>query len=253
MSGVPYTPFFFGGDKVSTMHSDIITTLKNLYYSGDRKNYTFNKYCTAHMELHNQLNTLNKFGVLDMGEDMRGPTTLKKGSRMIPSTLSRPLSWLTAPSSSTLTPPCHFIVASSACRRMTLFPKATAIGGGRGRGRSGCGSGHGGNSRACGLVPQEEVDKVTKIEATSYPTKVYNTFTPAQKTNYWQLMNPGKTPGSGPTKSSARGPGATAYGVSISVAEFETAMSFAATAILDFTAETNKRTADKDLDLTKDS
>jgi hypothetical protein len=32
--------FFFGGDKVSTMHSDIMLTLKNLYYSGDRKNHT---------------------------------------------------------------------------------------------------------------------------------------------------------------------------------------------------------------------
>ena len=126
-------------------------------------------------------------------------------------------------------------------------------GGGQGRGGSSRGRGPGGNLRASGLVPQEEVDKVTNIEARRYPTKVYNTFTPAQKTNYWQLMNPGKTPGSGPTKSSTRGPGATAYGVSISVAEFETAMSFAATAILDFTAETNKRTADKDLDLTKDS
>ena len=45
--------FFFGGNKVSTMHSDIITTLKNLYYSGDHKNYNFNKYCTAPVEQHN--------------------------------------------------------------------------------------------------------------------------------------------------------------------------------------------------------
>ncbi len=30
--------FFFGGDRVSTMHSDIILTLKTLFYSGDRKN-----------------------------------------------------------------------------------------------------------------------------------------------------------------------------------------------------------------------
>ena len=45
--------FFFGGDNVSTMHSDIILTLKALFYSGDRKNYNFDKYCTAHVEQHN--------------------------------------------------------------------------------------------------------------------------------------------------------------------------------------------------------
>ena len=45
--------FFFRGDRVSTMHSDIISTLKTLFYSGDRKNYNFNKYCTAHVEQHN--------------------------------------------------------------------------------------------------------------------------------------------------------------------------------------------------------
>ena len=45
--------FFFGGDRVSTMHTNIISTLKTLFYSGDRKNYTFNKYCTVLVEQHN--------------------------------------------------------------------------------------------------------------------------------------------------------------------------------------------------------
>ena len=45
--------FFFGGDRVNTMHSDIISTLKTLFYSGDRKNYNFDKFCTAHVEQHN--------------------------------------------------------------------------------------------------------------------------------------------------------------------------------------------------------
>ena len=42
--------FFFGGDRVSTMHNDIMLTLKTLFYSDDRKNYNFDKYCTAHVE-----------------------------------------------------------------------------------------------------------------------------------------------------------------------------------------------------------
>jgi hypothetical protein len=45
---------FFGGDKVSTMVSEILLTLKSLHYSGDCKNFTFDKYCTAHVDQHNR-------------------------------------------------------------------------------------------------------------------------------------------------------------------------------------------------------
>jgi hypothetical protein len=44
---------FFGGDKVNTMVSEILLTLNGLHYSGDRKNFTFDKYCTAHVDRHN--------------------------------------------------------------------------------------------------------------------------------------------------------------------------------------------------------
>jgi hypothetical protein len=40
---------FFGGDKVNTMVADILSTLKSLHYSGDRRNFMFDKYCTAPM------------------------------------------------------------------------------------------------------------------------------------------------------------------------------------------------------------
>jgi hypothetical protein len=63
--------FFFGGDRVSTMHADIILTLKTLFYSGDRKNYTVDKYCTAHVEQHNRLSALLEFGVQGLDESMK--------------------------------------------------------------------------------------------------------------------------------------------------------------------------------------
>ncbi len=44
---------FLGDDKVNTTYTDILSTLKSLYYNGDRKNYNFDKYCTTHMEQHN--------------------------------------------------------------------------------------------------------------------------------------------------------------------------------------------------------
>jgi hypothetical protein len=44
---------FFGGDKVNTMVVDILLTWKSLHYSGDWRNFMFDKYCTAHADQHN--------------------------------------------------------------------------------------------------------------------------------------------------------------------------------------------------------
>jgi hypothetical protein len=63
--------FFFGGDKVSTMHSDIMAILKTLFYRGDRKNYNFDKYCTAHVEQHNRLSPLLEYRVQGIDESMK--------------------------------------------------------------------------------------------------------------------------------------------------------------------------------------
>jgi hypothetical protein len=63
--------FFFGGDRVSTMHADIISTLKTLFYSGNRKNYTLDKYCTAHVEQHNRLSALLEFGFQGLDKPMK--------------------------------------------------------------------------------------------------------------------------------------------------------------------------------------
>jgi hypothetical protein len=62
---------FFGGDKVNTMVSDILSTLKSLHYSSDRKNFTFDKYCTAHVEQHICHATLAKYGVAPLEETMK--------------------------------------------------------------------------------------------------------------------------------------------------------------------------------------
>ena len=95
---------------------------------------------------------------------------------------------------------------------------------------------------------------MTDVEAKRYPTDVYNSFTPVQKAEHWQLLNPGKTPGSEPAKGTRSGTGATASGMNHQIVEFKTAMSSAATAILDFTAGTQKHTAnDEESDLTGDS
>jgi hypothetical protein len=44
---------FFGKDKVNTMVNDILSSLKSKIYQGNRKNWTFDKYCLAHVTEHN--------------------------------------------------------------------------------------------------------------------------------------------------------------------------------------------------------
>jgi hypothetical protein len=140
---------------------------------------------------------------------------------------------------------------------MTLHQKGSTIsalnqgrgGGGRGRGGTGRGRGRGGNPRSFGIVPQEEIHKVTGIENKIYPPEIYATFTPAQKAKHWQLKKPGQTPGTGPAKSTRD----EATGMTSQLAEFKTAMSTAATAISDFTAATKCAADDEESDLTRDS
>jgi hypothetical protein len=92
---------------------------------------------------------------------------------------------------------------------------------------------------------------VTGIESKIYPDEIYNNFTPAQKAKHWQLKHPGQTPGTGLAKG-ARGT-ASAPGMTSKIAEFQTAMSMAATAISDFTAATKRAADDEESDLTRDS
>ena len=53
------------------MFSSIITTLQNLYYTEDSKNYNFDKYCTAHVEQHNRLAAIQEYGVQGIDENMK--------------------------------------------------------------------------------------------------------------------------------------------------------------------------------------
>jgi hypothetical protein len=62
---------FFGGDKVNTMVSEILSTLKSLHYSGDCKNFTFDKYCTAHVDQHNRHSALSEWNVKPLEETMK--------------------------------------------------------------------------------------------------------------------------------------------------------------------------------------
>jgi hypothetical protein len=62
---------FFGADTINTMYNNILTSLKAMYYNSDRKNFTSDKYCTAHVEQHNRHTSLADYNVTPLKESMR--------------------------------------------------------------------------------------------------------------------------------------------------------------------------------------
>jgi hypothetical protein len=53
------------------MVANVLSTLKALHYGGDRRNFTFNKYCTAHVDQHNHHAALAKYDVAPLEESMK--------------------------------------------------------------------------------------------------------------------------------------------------------------------------------------
>jgi hypothetical protein len=234
---------FFGGDKVSIMVSKILLTLKSLHYSGDHKNFTFDKYCTAHVDQHNCHAALSEWNVAPLEETMKihyfedGISDPSFASVMSMIMVDRQkfqefdavmwlyVNYMRTQKAEAPTRQAHNVSSLQGC----------------GGGRQGCG-GHGrgkrgrSNAHSKGVVPEEEVDKVTTVKAWWYCPEDHAKFTPTKKQRYWQLMQlrkAGKTPGR-TSKSSA------------TVAELTTAISAvsaAASAISELTAMTTKHTA----------
>jgi hypothetical protein len=53
------------------MVADILSTLKSLHYSCDQRNFTFDKYCTAHVDQHNRHAALAEWNVKLLEESMK--------------------------------------------------------------------------------------------------------------------------------------------------------------------------------------
>ncbi len=60
------------------------------------------------------------------------------------------------------------------------------------------------DKRQIGLIPQSEVNKQTHIVNRHYSDAEWTQLTPDEKQKIWQLKNPGKTPGTGPTRRDRR-------------------------------------------------
>jgi hypothetical protein len=239
---------FFGGDKVNTMVADVLLALKALHYSGDWRNF----YCTAHVDQHNCHAALAEWDVTPLKENIKIHHFFEDG-------ISDPS--LAMVKTTILVDHTRFQDFESVMRVYVNFkhaqkPEALAQqvcnvsvlqghGGGR-QGCGGCGRGGQGGSGGClnGGMPQEELDKMTTVEACYYLPDEYAKFTPAKRQKHFELMHAAKAAKS-PAKTSS---------TSATVAELTSAstVSAAALAISELTVATTKRAA-ADCEVTNDN
>jgi len=86
-------------------------------------------------------------------------------------------------------------------RTYQLATVGTGRGGGSRSRQTGRGGGQKtGDSQKKGLIPQSEINKQTHITNRDYSADEYKRLNPAEKAKLWQLRNPNRTPGTGPTR-----------------------------------------------------
>jgi hypothetical protein len=234
---------FLGGDKVNTMVADILSTPKALHYGGDWRNFTFDKFCTAHVDQHNFHATLAEWNVPPLEEAMK--IHYFEDGITDPSFAAVKSTILVDRTRFQNFEPVMRVYVNFKCSQKAEAPaqqvrnvSALQGRGGSRQGRGGCGRGGQGGpgSRLNGGVPQDEVEKVTTVEACYHSPDEYAKFTPAKKQKHFQLMSAAKA---------ARSPAKTSNS-SATMAELLTAISAvsaAASAISELTAATTKRAA----------
>ncbi len=201
-----------GRQQVVSTGNTICTKLQSFRYEGDRKNFNFDKYVNLHVEQHNQHADLQKYGVAPLAENLK-TLWFQEGIRD-PS--------LNAVKASINANRANFTDFDSMKDAYVEFkhtdnptndPKtwqvASVAHGGRGGGNYPCRPDRGQglqtpDKRQMGLVPQSEVDKQTHIVNRHYSDAKWAQLTPTEKQKIWQLRNPDKTPGTGPTRCDRR-------------------------------------------------
>jgi hypothetical protein len=190
---------FFGGNNVNTMVADILLTLKSLHYSVDQRNFMFDKYCTAHVDQHNCHVPLAEWNVKPLEESMKthyfedGITdpsfALVKSTILVDHTKFQEFDAVMR----LYVNYKRFQKAEAPTHQARNVSALQGHGGSRqGRGGHGQGGRGGPGGRLSGGVPQEEVDKVSTVEAWYYSPEDYAKFTPAKKQKHFQLMRAAK-------------------------------------------------------------
>jgi hypothetical protein len=201
-----------GEQHVVSTKNAIVTKLQSFRYEGDRKNFNFDKYMNLHVEQHNQHADLQEDGVAPLAKNLK--TLWFQDGIRDPS--------LNAVKASINANRANFTDFNSVKDAYVEFkrtdnptndPKTRQV-------ASVARNGHGGRNFPCrpdrgqgpqtpdkrrmGLVPQSEVNKQTHIMNRHYSDAELTQLTPDEKQKIWQLRNPGKTPGTGPTRCDRR-------------------------------------------------
>jgi len=196
-----------GGDRITTTGSAIVAKLQTFTNDGDKKNFNFDKYVTLHVEQHNLHADKTEYGV----------SALDESSKIL--WFQNGIKWpaLDAVKASINANKANFTRFDAVKDAYVEFKRTMAptsdprtrqiatVGTGRGGGGRSHQTGRGGGQktgdpRKKGLVPQSEIDKQTHISNKDYSKDEYNRLTPAEKAKLWQLRNPNRTPGTGPTR-----------------------------------------------------
>jgi hypothetical protein len=198
------------GNKVVTSGSTIMTKIQNLRYDGDKARFGFDKYVQLHVEQHNLHKDLEEYGVDPLSEELKilwfeqGIKT--SGLDVVKaSVLANKANYQTFQSVQdayvdyyrkiAATDPLKARQVSSVrAGHRSSTPRRSS----GGKGGSGQGGGQG-SARAKGVFSQAELD-ACKIVNRQYSKAEYKAMTPIEKMKLWQLRNPDKTPGQGPTR-----------------------------------------------------
>jgi hypothetical protein len=189
-----------------------VTKLQSFRYEGDCKNFNFDKYVHLHVEQHNQHADLQEYRIAPLAKNLK-TLWFQEGIRD-PS--------LNAVKASINANHANFTDFDSVKDTYVEFkhtdnptndPKTRQV-------ASVARGGHGGRNfprrpdrvqgpqtpDKCqmGLVSQSEVDKQTHIVNRHYSDAEWTQLTPAEKQKIWHLRNPGKTPGTGPSRCDCR-------------------------------------------------
>ena len=184
-----------------------MTKLQSFRYEGDQKNFNFDKYVTLYVEQHNQHSDLTEYGVKPLDESLK-IHWFKDGIKCMCLDAVKAVITTNKERYSQFNSIKDAYVDFKHTMTPTLDPRTRQVvtvgtgrcGGGHSR-QTGCGAGQRtGDSRKKGLVPQSEIDKQMNITNRVYSTDEHNQLTPAKKAKLWQLRNPNKTPGIGPTR-----------------------------------------------------
>jgi hypothetical protein len=201
-----------GGQQVVSTGNAILTKLQSFRYKRDHKNFNFDKYVNLHVDQHNQHADLQEYGVAPLAENLK-TLWFQDGIRnpflnAVKASINANRANFTDFDSvkdayvefkctdNPTNDPKTRQVASVACcgRGGRNFPRRPD----RGQGPQTP------DKHQMGLVPQSEVDKQTHIVNRHYSDAEWTQLTPAEKQKIWQLRNPGKTPGTRPTRCDRR-------------------------------------------------